>query len=60
MIHPGLSKAIQVKVELTKENDTKRVPPRDEELRKRCLEYYEAFYKRMLPGLSEMNEKPVE
>ena len=59
MIHPGLSKAIQVKVELTKENDTKRVPPRDEELRKRCLEYYEAFYKRMLPGLSEMNEKPT-
>lgn len=58
MMHPGLSKAIQVKIEQTEMNDTGRVPPEDDALRSGCMEYYSSAYKRMFPGMSQLEKKP--
>lgn len=45
MIHPGLSKAIQLKILQTEDNNTQRLPPREEDLRNNILEYYASVYK---------------
>ena len=59
MTHPGLSKAIQVQIEETKENDTKRAPLDDEILRDKIIDYYCGIYaKGVLPGLELLGEKP--
>ena len=61
MMHPGLSKAIQVQILKTEENDTERPPLEDEVLRDRIIKYYAEVYKRgILPGLEGLNEKPSE
>lgn len=59
MMMPGLSKAIQVQIEKTEENDTERPPLDDVELRNRIIDYYASVYKRgILPGLECLQEKP--
>lgn len=59
MMMPGLSKAIQVQIEKTKENDTERPPIEDSVLRDRIIEYYsEVYAKGILPGLERLNERP--
>lgn len=61
MMHPGLSKAIQVQILKTEENDTERPPLEDEVLRERIIKYYADVYKRgILPGLEGLKEKPSE
>lgn len=61
MMMPGLSKAIQVQVEKTEENDTERPPIEDSALRKRIISYYASVYKKgILPGLERLNEKPSD
>lgn len=57
MIMPGLSKAIQVQIDKTKENDTERLPPEDIVLRKKILSYYAQHHKRgVIPGAEYFNE----
>ena len=59
MMMPGLSKAVQVQIEKTKENDTERPPLEDSILRDRIIDYYSDVYmKGILPGLERLNEKP--
>lgn len=61
MMMPGLSKAIQVQIEKTEENDTERPPLEDSALRKRIIEYYSTVYKKgILPGLERLSEQPGE
>lgn len=61
MMMPGLSKAIQVQVEKTEENDTERPPLEDAALRNRIISYYASVYKKgILPGLERLNEKPCD
>ena len=61
MMMPGLSKAIQVQVEKTEENDTERPPLEDTALRNRIISYYASVYKKgILPGLERLNEKPSD
>lgn len=61
MMMPGLSKAIQVQIEKTEENDTERAPLEDSELRNRIIKYYSAVYKKgILPGLECLEEQPSE
>lgn len=61
MMMPGLSKAIQVQIEKTEENDTERAPLEDSELRKRIIKYYLTVYKKgILPGLECLEEQPSE
>lgn len=61
MIMPGLSKAIQVQVEKTEENDTERAPLEDSTLRDRIIKYYVTVYEKgILPGLERLGEKPSE
>ncbi|MCD7856056.1 MAG: ATP-binding protein [Clostridiales bacterium] len=40
MMHPGLSKAIQIKVQQTEQNDTSRQPASDEKIRENTLRFY--------------------
>ena len=59
MMNPGLSKAIQFKIDRDDENDTERIPPDDECLRKRVLEYYCGSYaKGIMPGLESLEKQP--
>lgn len=59
LMNPGLSKAVQIKVLQTRDNDTERMPPEDAELRKRILKYYASIYKKgILPGLKRLKEEP--
>ena len=59
MMMPGLSKAIQVQIDKTKENDTERPALSDNILRKRIIDYYIEVYKKgILPGLEKLSEKP--
>ena len=59
MMMPGLSKAIQVQIEKTDENDTERPPLEDLVLRNRIIEYYSTVYKKgILPGLERLDERP--
>lgn len=59
MMHPGLSKAIQMQVLRTEENDTGRIPLDDEQLRSRIIDFYISIYKRgVLPGLEQLPEEP--
>lgn len=59
MMMPGISKAIQVQIDKTDENDTERAPIDDDELRNRIVSYYADVYKKgILPGLEVQNEKP--
>lgn len=61
MMHPGLSKAVQVQILQTKENDTKRPPLEDEALRDKIVKYYcTVFSKGILPGLERLSEQPDE
>lgn len=61
MIMPGLSKAIQVQVDKTEENDTERAPLEDSTLRKRIVQYYATVYEKgILHGLERLGEKPSE
>lgn len=61
MMMPGLSKAIQVQVEKTEENDTDRPPIEDSALRDRIIAYYSTVYKRgILPGLERLDKQPSE
>ncbi len=61
MINPGLSKAIQVQILQTKENDTKRSPLEDDVLRDKIVKYYCKIYaKGVLPGLERLTEPPDE
>ena len=59
MMHPGLSKAIQVQILRTESNDTKRIPPEDEKLREKIIDYYCSVYQKgILPGLEKLSAKP--
>lgn len=59
MMHLGLSKAVQVQILQTESNDTKRVPPEDEELREKLMDYYCSVYRKgILPGLEKMEKQP--
>ena len=59
MMMPGLSKAIQVQIDKTEENDTERAPLEDASLRDRIIEYYASVYKKgILPGLERLGETP--
>lgn len=59
MMMPGLSKAIQVQIDKTEENDTERAPLEDATLRDRIIEYYASVYKKgILPGLERLGETP--
>lgn len=59
LMHPGLSKAIQVQILQTDANDTNRVPPEDELLRERIIEYYCSIYQKgILPGLEKISGRP--
>lgn len=61
MMNPGLSKAIQVQVIQTRENDTERPPIEDDVLRDKIVKYYCSIYKKgILPGLERLSEKPTE
>lgn len=61
MMNPGLSKAIQIRILQTEDNNTERVPSKDVELRKRILEYYCSTYKQgVIPGLELLEKKPNE
>lgn len=59
LMHPGLPKSIQVQILQTEANDTNRIPPEDELLRERIIEYYCLIYKRgVLPGLEGFFSQP--
>lgn len=59
MMNPGLNKAIQLKIMQTSDNDTKRVPPKDDELRESCLMFYASVHKEgILPGLERLKKEP--
>lgn len=59
MMMPGLSKAIQVQIEKTEENDTERQSLEDAALRDRIITYYSSVYKKgILPGLEQLEEQP--
>jgi DNA helicase HerA-like ATPase len=59
MMHPGLSKAIQIQILQTESNDTNRIPPEDEELRDKIINYYCSIYQKgVLPGLEKLEKKP--
>ena len=59
MMHPGLSKAIQVQIARSDANDTERIPPEDNTLRNKIIDYYCNVYQRgILPGLEHLPEKP--
>lgn len=59
MMHPGLSKAIQIQILQTDSNDTKRMPPEDQELRKQIIDYYCSVYQKgILPGLEKLESAP--
>ncbi len=59
LLHPGLSKSIQVQILQTEANNTDRVPPEDEQLRMQIMEYYCSIYKRgVLPGLERFSDRP--
>ena len=59
MMMPGLSKAIQVQIDKTEENDTERPPLEDSALRDRIITYYSTVYKKgILPGLERLSEQP--
>lgn len=61
MMNPGLSKAIQVQVIQTRENDTERPPIEDDVLRDKIVKYYCSIYKKgILPGLERLSEEPTE
>lgn len=61
MMNPGLSKAIQVQVIQTRENDTERPPIDDDVLRDKIVKYYCSIYKKgILPGLERLSEEPTE
>ena len=61
MMMPGLSKAIQIQIEKTDENNTERPPVEDSVLRNRIISYYsDAYMKGILPGLERLGEKPDE
>ena len=61
MVTPGLTKAIQVQILRTEENDTQRAPLEDDALRKKIVKYYSDVYKRgILPGLECLDERPDE
>lgn len=61
MMMPGLSKAIQVQIDKTEENDTERPPLEDLSLREKIIQYYASVYKKgILPGLERLGEKPSE
>lgn len=58
MMNPGLSKAIQFKIDRGDENDTERIPPDDECLRERIVAYYSSSYsKEVMPGFVDMHLK---
>lgn len=59
MMMPGLSKAIQVQIDKTEENNTERAPLEDSKLRARIIKYYASEYKKgILPGLERLSKKP--
>lgn len=59
MMNPGLTKAIQVQILRTKENDTERVPISDSVLRDRIILFYQKNYKKgILPGLERFDKEP--
>ncbi len=59
LMHPGLSKSIQVQILQTEANNTDRIPPEDEQLRMQIMEYYCSIYKRgVLPGLERLSDRP--
>lgn len=59
MMNPGLSKAVQVKILQTEDNNTERIPPADKKLRNRILEYYALHYKKgILPGMEKLESSP--
>ena len=59
LMHPGLSRPVQVQILQTEANDTNRIPPEDEQLRERIIEYYRSIYKRgVLPGLQGLSGQP--
>ena len=59
MMMPELSKAIQIQIEKTKDNDTKRAPLDDQILREQIIDYYAQEYKRgILPGLEKLEKRP--
>lgn len=61
MMNPGLSKAIQIQIQKTEENDTQRAPLDDSILRDRIIRYYCTVYtKGILPGLEELDSQPSE
>ena len=61
MVTPGLTKAIQVQILRTEENDTQRAPLEDDALREKIVKYYSGVYKRgILPGLECLDERPDE
>ena len=61
MMMPGLSKAIQVQIDKSDENDTERPPIEDSALRERIIKYYSTVYKKgILPGLERLDEQPSE
>lgn len=59
MMHPGLDKAIQVQISKDENNNTERLPPKDNDLREQILNFYASNYKSgIIPGLENLNEKP--
>jgi hypothetical protein len=61
MMNPGLSKAIQIQILQTEENNTERPPLEDEFLRDKIIEYYCSVYKKgILPGLETLDEIPTK
>jgi hypothetical protein len=59
MMNPGLSKAIQLKIDRDDKNNTDRVPPEDDMLRSRILQYYSDTYRKgVLPGMELLEQKP--
>lgn len=59
LMHPGLSKAVQVQILQTDANDTNRIPPEDKMLRERIIEYYCSIYRKgVLPGLERFSNQP--
>ncbi|MBO4396510.1 MAG: hypothetical protein J5819_09220, partial [Eubacterium sp.] len=59
IMHPGLEKAIQMQVPQTEINDTKRVPPDDEMIRKKSFDYYWDNRKTgTIPALSYFKKQP--
>ena len=59
MMNPGFSRAIQIQIDKSAENDTERPPLNDDILRNKIIEYYRKNYKRgVLPGLEKLNSEP--